>query len=617
MNTSPGNTYSAAKLTRRDRFQHKPILTGMASLALLAAADTQTSMAQRPVGIDVSSIQGDPNWSSIKSAGISFAWAQATEGTGIINSDFPYNESNGKAAGVLMGAYHFAYPDLNGPTAEAAYFWAEASPYVVADGKSLMPMLDMEVFSGLVGASTYSQWVNDWCNAIVGDAATAGNNVTPVIYVSSCNACEFDSSISGWYSWLANYNGENPQTGGPWNICGNCDVWGSGVWEMWQYSSTGSVSGISGAVDLDVMGGNYLSALTVTTTGNPHINPAVARTSDGRLEQFAIGKTGQLYTDYQTSGGWSGWQAMGTSGNTWAQNALPAVGVNSDGRLEVFIVGTDGSVNHNYQKVAGSSASTNWSGFSILSSSHVNQTVKLAVGSWANGKLDVFVVGTDGALYHNNQTSSGWSGFASLGGTWSQNDDIAVMSDKNGELDVLMVGSTGNLYNNWQTASNSTSWHGWNDLGGSLSETTRLALGRNTDGRLEVVTIGTDGVAYHDWETAANGQTSWNGWASLGGSWELDSKPLVAADQNGALEVFLIGNTGNMYHNYQTGGTWSGWVNLNGSFTQNVRPCVGQNQSGTLELFLTGKGSDMQHNYESSANSTTWAGWSSLGGSWN
>ena len=41
----------------------------------------------------------------------------------------------------------------------------------------------------------------------------------------------------------------------------------------------------------------------LTNFSNPHINPCVARTSDGRLELFAIGHTGYLYHNYQTSPG--------------------------------------------------------------------------------------------------------------------------------------------------------------------------------------------------------------------------------------------------------------------------------------------------------------------------
>ncbi|HZV36792.1 MAG TPA: hypothetical protein VFB72_19600 [Verrucomicrobiae bacterium] len=350
---------------------------------------------------------------------------------------------------------------------------------------------------------------------------------------------------------------------------------------------------------------------------NPHINPCVARTSDGRLEVFAIGKTGNLYHNYQTGSGgnWSGWNSFGGS---FPANAIPAVGVNQDGRLEIFAVANNGVINHLWQLHAGSSASTNWSGFNTFSSL-VSTTAKLSVANWANGVLDLFVIGTDGVLYHNYQTApnGGWAGFVSLGGSWQQDTDIGINNEKDGRISVFLVGNTGNLYNNWQTSANSTSWNGFNDLSGAVAEAVRVAVGRNSDGRLEVFLLGTDGVCYHDWETAANSPTSWNGWASLGGLWETDAKPIVSSDQNGALEVFLIGSTHNLYHNYENGSGWSGWISIGGNFTQNIRPCVGQNSSGTLEVFLTGPNADLQHAYETSANSSTWSGWSSLGGSWN
>ena len=94
------------------------------------------------------------NWTSVKNSGISFAWAKATEGTSITDADFAVNENNGKAAGVYMGAYHFAHPESDSPGTESSHFWSVAGGYIKADGKTYMPMLDMEVFSGLVGASS-------------------------------------------------------------------------------------------------------------------------------------------------------------------------------------------------------------------------------------------------------------------------------------------------------------------------------------------------------------------------------------------------------------------------------------------------------------------------------
>jgi GH25 family lysozyme M1 (1,4-beta-N-acetylmuramidase) len=228
-----------------------------AALLLAAALTASTAVAQRPLGIDVSSYQGSGiNWGSVRGGGISFAWAKATEGTTFTDPDFGINQNNGKNAGVLMGAYHFARPNQDNPGSEAAHFWNVAHGFVLADGRTIMPMLDMEIFSGVIGASSYSDWANQWCNIIVGDANGQGVKVRPSIYTSSCSACNFNGSVSGWIPWLANYNGQSAFTGNPWNVCTSCEVWGPGVWDVWQCSSTASVPGVPGNVDLDVFNGN-------------------------------------------------------------------------------------------------------------------------------------------------------------------------------------------------------------------------------------------------------------------------------------------------------------------------------------------------------------------------
>jgi hypothetical protein len=112
-------------------------LPSVFTVALLLAGAALPALAQRPLGIDVSSYQGGGiNWTSVKGAGIQFAWAKATESTTITDPDFAVNENNGKAAGVYMGAYHFAHPNLNTPGAEAGHFWSVAGGYIKADGKS-------------------------------------------------------------------------------------------------------------------------------------------------------------------------------------------------------------------------------------------------------------------------------------------------------------------------------------------------------------------------------------------------------------------------------------------------------------------------------------------------
>jgi len=223
--------------------------------------------AQRPIGIDVSVYQASINWATVKGSGISFGWAKATQGASSYDSYFTNNMVNAKAAGVPIGCYHYAESDLHTAAVEAAHFWAVAGSFIKGDGKSMMPMLDMEggALSGHVGATNVSEWVDQWCIAISNYAAAVGLNIKPMIYVSECNASAFDTRVAKWTPWIAHYSGDDPQTGTPWTPpCPGNNRWGG--WTVWQYSSTITVPGIAGNVDHDVFNGTtneMLSTLVI------------------------------------------------------------------------------------------------------------------------------------------------------------------------------------------------------------------------------------------------------------------------------------------------------------------------------------------------------------------
>lgn len=575
------------------------IFSSAIGAALLLAAAANRAHAQRPLGIDVSSYQGSGiNWSSVKNSGRTFAWAKATEGTTITDADFAGNENNGKAAGVYMGAYHFAHPDLDSPSSEMSHFWSVAGGYIKADGKTYMPMLDMEVFNGHVGASSYSAWANAFINSAVSNAHGAGVNITPFIYVSSCNACEFDGSIAAWGADLANYNGEDPQSGNPWNTCTACEVWGAGSWDVWQYTSSASVSGVSGGVDADVFNGT-LSVMTATmvassTTTAASPNPAVAINSDGRMEVFGIGSSSDGIHGWQTTpnGGWSGWFGLGGGGLTKITAAR-----NLDGTLESFCVA--GNVPyHTYNTTNG------W----IPWTSMGGGVVDLAVATNTDGRIELFAAGTDGALYHNYQKipngATGWSGWLKIGG--SGMTKVAVGIDANGTLEPFAISGT-TLYHSWNGANG---WVAPASLGGAITDLATIKW--TTDGHLEVVGVGTGGDIRHIYQLAPNGTTGWSAWFSLGGTGM--SRVATAINADGSPEIFTIGSGGAPCHDYWTGSAWSGLFGMGGTITSLA---TGINQDGRLEIFGRGTNGALYHNWQKVANGGTgWSGWYSLGGAW-
>jgi GH25 family lysozyme M1 (1,4-beta-N-acetylmuramidase) len=319
-------------------------IAATATALALAVGFSPTNTFARAEGIDVSHYQGSVNWGSVRNGGLVFGWTKATEGNTITDAYFSGNMNNGKNAGVFMGAYHFARPNQHSPGSEAGYFWGVAGPYIKADGKSLMPMLDFEVFSGVVGATSYTDWANQFNNAIVANANAGGVKIKPFLYTSACSACNFTTGISAWYSDIANYNGQSSQTGTPWSTCTSCERWGTGAWNMWQYTSTGSVPGVAGSVDRDVCNG---TSSTITSS--------FLATHSGLLNRVGVVSTGSGagYWVVASDGGVFSFGNAGFYGSLGGQTLnSPVIGMarmpNSDGyRLVagdggVFCFGTAG-----------------------------------------------------------------------------------------------------------------------------------------------------------------------------------------------------------------------------------------------------------------------------------
>ncbi|MDB6020362.1 MAG: glycoside hydrolase family 25, partial [Pedosphaera sp.] len=306
----------------------------------------ERALAQRPLGIDVSSFQGSAQsppthitWSSVKSGGIAFAWAKATEGTGYIDADFTYNEVNAKSAGVPIGAYHFAHPDIHTGTAgadlEAAYFWNVAQNYVKAGGGYLVPMLDAEVASPGT-QSAVSIWVNQWCQDIVNLGASNGVVVKPVVYTYQSWATSYlNSTVTKWPLWMASPNGQNPQSGAP----NATSPWPT--WAVWQYGG-GTISGVNGTCDEDVFNGNQaalLSAFLVVANNQPVITlqPTNLTIWQGSNAIFTVASTNA--THYQ----WA-FNQTNIAGATGTSYTITNAQIANAGGYSVVLTNTNGTI---------------------------------------------------------------------------------------------------------------------------------------------------------------------------------------------------------------------------------------------------------------------------------
>jgi GH25 family lysozyme M1 (1,4-beta-N-acetylmuramidase) len=194
-------------------------------------------------GLDVYAGNGTMNWPLIAGGGKDFSWVKATEGTYYQDANLGTNETNGTAAGMLIGCYDFAQPASYSPTTEADYFINFASSKGAFAAGKLAPALDLETGLGgaVVGASSLSAWAQAWCNEVI-----AKTGAHPVIYCNQNYASNLTSAVISNPLWVASYDhNSNPATG----------PWASATFI--QYTSTGRLpGGPSGNVDLDYFNGS-------------------------------------------------------------------------------------------------------------------------------------------------------------------------------------------------------------------------------------------------------------------------------------------------------------------------------------------------------------------------
>ncbi len=214
-------------------------LKGVAKETTAKQAVQKYETNETSLGIDVSTWQGKINWSKVKASGITFAMIRTGfRGTvsGTITKD-KWFESNIKGAianNVNVGVYFFSMAKNESEALEEAKWVVEQ----IKDYDISYPVaIDIEIFDQdrLTGVS-YSQMTE---NALVFCKYIRSKGYTPMIY-SYMNALtkKFDTAkFANERIWLAQYNDT---------------VTYKGKYHMWQYTSSGSVPGISGRVDMNV-----------------------------------------------------------------------------------------------------------------------------------------------------------------------------------------------------------------------------------------------------------------------------------------------------------------------------------------------------------------------------
>jgi GH25 family lysozyme M1 (1,4-beta-N-acetylmuramidase) len=212
------------------------------TLGIVAVSATPAQAATTP-GIDVSHYQGAINWTAVRNAGIRFAFIKATEGTSYLDPRFDTNYVAAYNAGVIRGAYHFARPAASSGAAQADFLANNGGAWS-ADSRTLPAALDLEAGCHGLSQSAMRGWIQSFL-----DRYRARTGRHAVIYTTT----------SWWSTCTGNWSGPwstSPLWIARWASSPGTLPAGAPFWSFWQYTSTGSVPGISGNVDRDYWNGS-------------------------------------------------------------------------------------------------------------------------------------------------------------------------------------------------------------------------------------------------------------------------------------------------------------------------------------------------------------------------
>lgn len=194
-------------------------------------------------GIDVSTWNGTIDWNKVAKSGVSYAiircgFRGTTVGGLVEDNKFASNVKNATDAGIKVGIYFFTQAISEAEAVEEASMCLS-----LVEGKKITYPIFIDVESATNGRANglskdaRTAIVKAFCKTIANSGYKAGVYANKNWFTNYLNTSE----LTGYSIWLAQYAASPTYT--------------ATRYDLWQYTNKGSISGISGDVDLDL---NYL-----------------------------------------------------------------------------------------------------------------------------------------------------------------------------------------------------------------------------------------------------------------------------------------------------------------------------------------------------------------------
>ena len=202
------------------------------------ASDGSLVTGSGTMGIDVSKWNGKIDWEAVKNSGVSYViircgYRGSSQGMLIEDPRFAENIKGATKVGLKVGVYFFTQAvDEVEAVYEASYVLDKIKNYKI----SYPVFLDVEASGGRgdkIDKATRTAVCKAFCQTIQNAGYTAGIYANKTWLTEKIDA----SALNAYKIWLAQYAATPTYTG---------------RYDLWQYKSTGRVSGINGNVDLNL-----------------------------------------------------------------------------------------------------------------------------------------------------------------------------------------------------------------------------------------------------------------------------------------------------------------------------------------------------------------------------
>lgn len=197
-------------------------------------------------GIDVSRYQTVTSWSRVKSAGYRFVIIKASERNNLESPVWLRYSRDARAAGLLIGSYHFARPAQSSAASQASYYVDRLQEAGWRSGRDLPPVLDIEDTGGK-GKSALTDWALAFVREVDRQLGLSEGWLRCGFYSNRDfynNRLDGARLHSGRWWWAAIWpSGQDQPT--------EDSEMPSGA-AIWQWTDRGNVPGINENTDLDV-----------------------------------------------------------------------------------------------------------------------------------------------------------------------------------------------------------------------------------------------------------------------------------------------------------------------------------------------------------------------------